>query len=142
MSCNKPNVNLVNINVYTKFGHILSMPSQDIEKKTKFWHQSRALTLSQICEKMMNNNPNVDLVNIIRYTKYGQILSILSEDIKKKNLTSIKGHNSVINLQKMMPTNPNIDLININVYTKIGQILSILSQDNEKKRNSGINQGP
>ena len=58
--------------------------------------------------KMMHNNPNVDLVNIIGYTKYGQILSIFSEDIQKKEILAlIKGNNSVINLQKMMPINPN-----------------------------------
>ena len=31
-----PNVDLVNDNVYTKFGHNKSIPSQDIEKKTEF----------------------------------------------------------------------------------------------------------
>ena len=34
--------------------------------------------------KMMYINPNVDLVNINEYTKFGQILSIGSEDIEQK----------------------------------------------------------
>ena len=33
MKCNNPNLDLVNINAYTKFGKILSIYSQDIEKK-------------------------------------------------------------------------------------------------------------
>ena len=35
-------------------------------------------------------------------------------------LTSIKGHNSVANVQKIVLYNPNLDLINVNVYTKFG----------------------
>ena len=44
---------------------------------------------------------------------------------------SIKGRNSVENLQKMTLYNPNLDLVNDNVYTKFGHILSIRSQDIE-----------
>ena len=42
--------------------------------------------------------------------------------ILKKNwiLTSIKGPNSVANLQKMTIYNTNVDLVNDNVYTKFG----------------------
>ena len=87
--------------------------------------------------------PYLDLVIINVHTKFGQILSIEPQDIKRDEiLTSIKGHNSVANLQKMMRYNPNLDLVKINVYMKFGQIVSIHSQDNEQKRNSNINQGP
>ena len=44
-----------------------------------------------------------------------------------KNLTSVKGHDSVTNVRKMMCNNPNLDLVNINVYTNFGEILKILS---------------
>ena len=44
------NLDLVYDNVYRKFGWILSIHSQDIEKN-HFWHQSRAVTLLQICKK-------------------------------------------------------------------------------------------
>ena len=45
---------------------------------------------------------------------------------------SIKGRNSVANLQKKkMIYNPNVDLVNANVYTKFGHILSFCSQDIE-----------
>ena len=48
---------------------------------------------------------------------------------------SIKGRNSVVNLQEMRIYNPNADLVNDNVYTKFGLILSIFSQDIEQKLN-------
>ena len=67
------------------------------------------------------------------------VLKILSGN---EILTSIKGRNSVANLQNLTLYNPNLDIINVNVYTKFGQILSIGSQDIERKRNSDINQGP
>ena len=45
------------------------------------------------------------------------VLMILSGN---EILTSIKGHNSVANLQEMTLYNPNLDLINVNVHTKFG----------------------
>ena len=36
MSCDNPNVDLVNINAYIKFNEILSISSQDIEWKRNF----------------------------------------------------------------------------------------------------------
>ena len=51
------------------------------------------------------------------------VLQILSGN---QILTSIKGRNSVANLQKEMTLyNPNLDLVKANVYTKFVQILSI-----------------
>ena len=34
--CNNPNVDLVNMNAYIKFGEILSIRSQDIKRKGNF----------------------------------------------------------------------------------------------------------
>ena len=63
--------------------------------------------------------------------------------IKNRILTSIKGSNSVANLQKKTKVyNTNIDLVNDNVFTKFGLILLIRSQDIEQKPNSDVNQGP
>ena len=33
MMCNNPKLDLVNVDIHTKFGQILSIPSQDIERK-------------------------------------------------------------------------------------------------------------
>ena len=75
--------------------------------------------------------------NLVLFCQF--VLKILS---KNRILTSIKGSNSVANLQKTTIYNTNIDLVNDNVFTKFGLILSIRSQDIEQKPNSDINQGP
>ena len=60
---NNPDVDLVNDNVYTKFGCILTIQSQDMEKK-----QQQILTLIKGRNSVVNlrktpiHNPNVDLV--------------------------------------------------------------------------------
>ena len=64
--------------------------------------------------------------NLIKF--YSFILKIWS---KNGILESIKGRNSVANLQKTMINNANIDLVKDDVYTKFGLILSIPSQDIE-----------
>ena len=38
----------------------------------------------KILQKMTGNNPKLDVVNVDVYTKFGQILSILSQDIERK----------------------------------------------------------
>ena len=73
--------------------------------------------------------------NLVLFCRY--VLKILS---KNRILTSIKGSNSVANLQKTKIYNTNI--VNDNVFTKFGLILSIRFQDIEQKPNSDINQGP
>ena len=61
---------------------------------------------------------------------------------KNQNLTSIKGHNYVANLQITMIFNTSVDLVNENVYTKFGLNWSIRFQDIEQILNSDVNQGP
>ena len=86
---------------------------------------------------MTGNNPKLDLVNVDVHTKFGQILSIRSLDIEKKqNSDIIKGHNNSVQiLQKMTGNNPKLGLVNVDVYTKFGQILLIHSRDIEWKPN-------
>ena len=54
---------------------------------------------------------------------------------------SIKGRNSVANLQKTIIYIINIDLVN-DLYTNFGLNQSIRFQDIEQKLNSDVNQGP
>ena len=61
---------------------------------------------------------------------------------KNQILTSIKGHNSVANLQKTMIYITNVDLVNDYVYTKFCLNRSISFQDITQKLNSDFNQGP
>ena len=73
---------------------------------------------------MTGNNPKLDLVNNDVHTKFGQILSIRSQDIERnKILMSNKGRNSDKIWHKMTGNNPKLDLINADVHTKFGQIL-------------------
>ena len=76
--------------------------------------------------------------NLVLFCQF--VLKILS---KNRILTSIKGSNSVANLQKKHTKiyNTNIVLVNDNVFAKFGLILSIRSKDIEQKPNSDINQG-
>ena len=69
----------------------------------------------------MGNNPKLGPVNDDVHTKFGQILSICSQDIeRKRNLTSIKGRKSIKTLQKMTVNNPKLDLVSVDVPTKFG----------------------
>ena len=65
--------------------------------------------------------------NLVSFCQF--VLKTLS---KNQNLTSIKGRNSVANLQKKtMVYITNVDLVNDNEFTKFDLILSIRSQDIE-----------
>ena len=65
--------------------------------------------------------------NLVSFCQF--FLKILS---KNQILTSIKGSNSVADLQKTKIYNTNIDLVNDNAYTKFGLNLFILSHDIEE----------
>ena len=83
MMHNNSNLDLVNMNAYIKFGEILYICSQDMER-------NKILTLVKghnsitNARKMMCNNPKLDLVDINAYTKFSEILSICSQDIERK----------------------------------------------------------
>ena len=43
----------------------------------------------KILQKMTGNNPKLDLVNVDVHTKFGQILSICSQDIERKRNSDV-----------------------------------------------------
>ena len=51
MTGNNPKLDLVNDNVHTKFGRILSIRSEDIEPKQNSEVNQGLLTLSKFCKK-------------------------------------------------------------------------------------------
>ena len=57
-----PNVDLVNDNVYTKFGLNKSIHSEDIEKKIILTSIKGSYSIANL-QKMMIYNPNIDLIN-------------------------------------------------------------------------------
>ena len=76
MTGNNPKLDLVNVDAHTKFGRILSIHSQDIERKQN--------SDVKILRKMTGNNAKLDLVNVDVHTKFGWILSNRSQDIERK----------------------------------------------------------
>ena len=82
MTGNYPKLDLVNDDVHTKFGRILSIRSQDIERKRN--SDIKGHNSVKILRKMTGNNPKLDLVNDDVHTKFGRILSIRSQDIEQK----------------------------------------------------------
>ena len=88
MTGKSPNLDLVNINYYIKFGEILSICGQLIERKRKSWHKSSVIILLQLSKKMTANNPNLDRINANAYMKFGEIMSICSQYIEQKRSSS------------------------------------------------------
>ena len=90
MTGNYPKLDLVNVDVHTKFGLILSIRSQGIERKQNSdvnigpSKGNKGHNSIKILRKMMGNNPKLDLVNVDLHTKFGQILSICSQDNERK----------------------------------------------------------
>ena len=77
------NVDLVNDNVFTKFGLILSIRSQNIEQKPNSDVIKGRNSVANL-RKTMIYNTNVDLVNDNVYTKFGLNRSIRFRDIEQK----------------------------------------------------------
>ena len=88
MTGNNPKLDLVNVNVHTKFGQILSIGSRDIERN-EIRTSIKGLNSVKILRKMTGNNPKVDVVNVDVHTKFDQILSICSRDIERKQNSDI-----------------------------------------------------
>ena len=84
MTANNPNLDLVSINSNTKFGQNLSICSQDIERNSKSGVNQGPYNSGTSLRKIMCNNPHVDLVNMNAYIKFGENLSICSQDIEGK----------------------------------------------------------
>ena len=74
--------------MHTKFGRILSICSQDIERKRNSEVNQGPYSV-KILRKMTGNNPKLDLVNDDVHTKFGPILSICSQDIERKRNSDV-----------------------------------------------------
>ena len=77
------NLDLVTDNVYTNFGLILSIRSQDIEQKPNLTSIKGRNSLANL-RKTTIYYTKVDLVNDNVYTKFGLNLSIRFQDIEQK----------------------------------------------------------
>ena len=77
------NVDLVNDNLYTKFGLNLSIRSQDMEQKQILTSIKGRNSVANLRETMIYNN-TVDLVNDNVYTKFGFNRFIRFQDTEQK----------------------------------------------------------
>ena len=78
------NLDLVTDNVYTNFGLILSIRSQDIEQKKKILTSIKGRNSVANLRKTMIYNTKVDLVDDNVLTKFGLNRSIRFQDIEQK----------------------------------------------------------
>ena len=77
------NLDLVTDNVYTNFGLILSIRSQDIEKN-QIWTSIKGRNSVSNLRKITIYNTKVDLVDDNVFTKFGLHWSIRFQDIEQK----------------------------------------------------------
>ena len=74
-----PKLDLVNVDVHTKFGQFSRVLS-----KNEILASYEGRYSVKLLRKMTGNNLKLDLVNVDVHTKFGQILSIYSQDIWRK----------------------------------------------------------
>ena len=90
MTGNNPKLDLVNVDVNTKFGQILSLRSNlNILRGNEILTSIKGRNSVKILRKMTGNNPKLDLVNVDVHTKFGRILSIGSQDIERKRNSDV-----------------------------------------------------
>ena len=77
------NIDLVNDNVYTKFGLNLFILSQHIEQKPNTDINQSPYSVANLLKTMIYDT-NIDLVNDNVYTKFGLNWSIRFQDIEQK----------------------------------------------------------
>ena len=88
MTVNNPKLDLVNVDVHTKFGRILSIFLK-ILSGNEILTSIKGRNSVKILQKMTVNNPKLDLVNDDVHTKFGRILSIRSQDIEQKRNSDV-----------------------------------------------------
>ena len=88
MMVNNPKLDLVNVDVHTKLGRILSIFLK-ILSGNEILTSIKGRNSVKILQKMTVNNPKLDLVNDDMHTKFGRILSIRSQDIEQKRNSDV-----------------------------------------------------
>ena len=88
MNLYNPDVNLVNDNVYTKFGFIPSFHFKILSKKQILTSIKDGNTVANL-QKMALYIPTIGLVNDDVFTRFGIIRSIHSQDIEQKPYSDV-----------------------------------------------------
>ena len=66
-----PNLDIINVNVYTKFSSILSIGSQDILSGNEILTSIKGHNSVANLRNLPLYNPNLDIINVNVYTKFG-----------------------------------------------------------------------
>ena len=132
---NNPNLELVQVNDYTKFGPTSLLPSQDIEQKWNFLTITKGHN-SVVKLQKLTHNKSMHMQNLIKLHWF--IHKILSGN---EIFTINKGHDSVVNLQKLTHNNPSLDLVKVKCLCKIWSNSIDSSQVIERKQTDN-NHGP
>ena len=80
MAFNNPKLDLAKMNAHIKFGEILPIGSQDIERERNFGLNNSGTNF----RKMTCKNPKLDFVNMIASIKFCENMSYSSQDIERK----------------------------------------------------------
>ena len=80
---NIPNLDIVNINVYTKLGKIVFIGLKILSRNEGLISIKGHSSVTNL-QKMTGSDPNLDLVYINAHIKFSQILSIPSQGIERK----------------------------------------------------------
>ena len=89
MTGNNPKLDLVDVDVHTKFGQRFCPAILKILSGNEILTLIKGHNSVKILRKMTGNNPKLDLVNVDVHTKFGQNLSICSQDIERKRNSDV-----------------------------------------------------
>ena len=89
MTGSNPKLDLVNDDVHTKFGQILSEFVLKILSGNEILTSIKGRNSVKILRKMTGNNPKLDIINVDVHTKFGRILSIRSQYIERKQNSDV-----------------------------------------------------
>ena len=105
MTGNNPKLDHVNVDVHTNLVRFCQFVLMILSGK-EILTSIKGHNSIKILRKITGNNPKLDHVNVDVHTKFGQILSIDSQDIERKrnsdvNIGSSMGNYSSANLGKL-----------------------------------------
>ena len=89
MTGNNTKLDIVNVDVHTKFGLILSIRSIKILSGKEILTLVKDRNSVNFLQNMTGNYPKLDLVAVDVHTKFGQILSSHSQDIEQKRNSDV-----------------------------------------------------
>ena len=88
MTGNNPKLDLVNDDLHPNLVRFCKLVLK-ILSGNKILTSIKGRNSVKLLRKMTGNNPKLDLVNVDVHTKFGRILSIRSQDIKRKRNSEV-----------------------------------------------------